>query len=168
MAFVNDVRMVANFWLRSGDANTANNFVTFLEDTLSKFGNKTVGFTRLDSGFCSNEVMSYLESKQMKYIVAARFSHPIQRLIDIHDLWTTIDDGVQICDKVYQANSWSDERRIVIVRQKISERPQATGKQLSLFPEDEVHKNYRCSAYFTNEKYGAIDVCRTYRGRGDA
>jgi len=168
MAFVNDVRMVANFWLRSGDANTANNFVAFLEDTLSKFGNKTVGLTRLDSGFCSNEVMSYLESKQMKYIVAARFSHPIQRLIDMHDLWTTIDDGVQICDKVYQANSWSNERRIVIVRQKISERPQATGKQLSLFPEDEVHKNYRYSAYFTNEKYGAIDVWRTYRGRGDA
>ncbi len=78
MAFVNDVRMVANFWLRSGDANTANNFVAFFEDTLSKFGNKTVGLTRLDSGFCSNEVMSYLESKQMKYIVAARFSHSIR------------------------------------------------------------------------------------------
>jgi len=54
IAFVNDVRMVANFWLRSGDARSANNFVSFLEDTLSKFGDKKVGLTRLDSGFCSD------------------------------------------------------------------------------------------------------------------
>ncbi len=155
IAFVNDARLVANFWLRSGNTNSANNFVAFLEDTLAKFGDKTVGLTRLDSGFCSNEVMTCLESKDMKYIVAAKFTHPIQRLINTNDLWLTIDEGIQICDKTYQANTWEDERRIVIVRQKISERPQATGKQLSLFPEDEVHRNYRYSAYFTNEKYSA-------------
>ena len=77
--------MVANFWLRSGDASSANNFVSFLEDTLSKFGDKKVGLTRLDSGFCSDEVMSYLKGKSMKYIVVARFTHPIQRLIDTND-----------------------------------------------------------------------------------
>lgn len=168
IAFVNDARLVANFWLRSGNTNSANNFVAFLEDTLAKFGDKTVGLTRLDSGFCSNEVMSYLESKDMKYIVAAKFTHPIQRIINTNDLWLTIDEGIQICDKNYQANTWEEERRIVIVRQKISERPQATGKQLSLFPEDEVHRNYRYSAYFTNEKYSATDVWRNYRNRGDA
>ena len=40
IAFVSDVEMVANFWLRSGDAHTANNFNAFLEETLSFFGSK--------------------------------------------------------------------------------------------------------------------------------
>ena len=34
IAFIADVEFVANFWLRSGDAHTANNFKAFLEETL--------------------------------------------------------------------------------------------------------------------------------------
>ena len=43
--------MVANFWLRSGNTSSANNFVGFLEETLLNFGDKKVGLVRLDSGF---------------------------------------------------------------------------------------------------------------------
>lgn len=39
---------------------------------------------------------------------------------------------------------------------------------LSLFPEDETHRNYRYSAYITNQEQSATDVWRTYRNRGDA
>jgi hypothetical protein len=37
---VNDAKMVDNFWFRSGDTSSANNFVGFLEETLSNFGVK--------------------------------------------------------------------------------------------------------------------------------
>jgi hypothetical protein len=37
MAFVSEIEMVANFWLRSGDAHTANNFKAFLEETRCYF-----------------------------------------------------------------------------------------------------------------------------------
>ena len=168
IAFVNDVKMVANFWLRSGNSSSANNFVGFLEDTLSVFGDKKVGLVRLDSGFFSKDIMDYLEQKQLKYIVAAKFTHPIQHLIDKQDFWIQVDDGVEICDKQYQANTWQEPRRIVVVRQKISRRPQATGRTLSLFPDDEIHRNYRYSAYITNNEYAATDVWRNYRQRGDA
>jgi len=43
IAFVSEIEMVANFWLRSGDAHTANNFKAFLEETLSFFGRKKIG-----------------------------------------------------------------------------------------------------------------------------
>jgi hypothetical protein len=168
IAFVNDVKMVANFWLRSGNSSSANNFVGFLEDTLSVFGDKKVGLVRLDSGFFSKDIMDYLEQKQLKYIVAAKFTHPIQHLIDKQDFWIQVDDGIEICDKQYQANTWQEPRRIVVVRQKISRRPQATGRTLSLFPDDEIHRNYRYSAYITNNEYAATDVWRNYRQRGDA
>lgn len=168
IAFVNDVRMVANFWLRSGNASSANNFVAFLENTLANFGDKKVGLVRIDSGFFQKEILDYLEQKQLNYIVAAKFTHPIQRLIDKQEAWLRVDDGIEICDKTYQANNWEQARRIVIVRQKLDEKPNVPGKQLSLFEEDEIHKNYRYSAYVTNQEYGAVDVWRNYRARGDA
>ncbi|WP_206366747.1 transposase [Sphingobacterium sp. SGL-16] len=37
-----------------------------------------------------------------------------------------------------------------------------------LFPDDEIHRNYRYSAYFTNNEFAATDVWRMYRQRGDA
>ena len=112
--------------------------------------------------------MNYLENRKLNYIIAAKFTHPIQHLVDRQDFWLKVDDGIEICDKTYQSNSWEKSRRIVIVRQKIAERPNAAGRMLSLFPEDEIHRNYRYSAYFTNAEYSAVDVWRTYRARGDA
>ena len=59
-------------WLRSGDASSANNFLSFLEDTLSKLKNKTVSLIRLDSGFFQSDILEYLEKKTLEYVVAAR------------------------------------------------------------------------------------------------
>ena len=36
IAFIADVKLVANMWLRSGDTSSSNNFLSFLEDTLAK------------------------------------------------------------------------------------------------------------------------------------
>ena len=168
IAFINDMRIVANFWLRSGDTSASNNFLLFLENTLEKLECKKVSLIRLDSGFCSGEIMDYLENKPYNYIIAAKFYKPIQYLIAGNEAWLHIDEGIEICEKEYQAESWGKARRLVIVRQKISVRPQATGKTLSLFPEMEEYKNYRYSAYFTNIDYAPSEVWRLYRGRGDA
>ena len=170
IAFINDLRLVTNFWLRSGDTASSSNFLSFLENTLEKLENKKVSLVRLDSGFCSDDIMSYLEDKPkpLRYIVAAKFYHPIQRLIAGSENWIPLDDGIEICEKQYQAQGWKTARRMVIVRQKISVRPQATGKMLSLFPEEEIHRNYRYSAYFTNLDFAPAEVWRLYCPRGDA
>jgi len=168
IAFANDLRLVVNFWLRSGDTASSSNFLSFLENTLEKFENKKVSLIRLDSGFCSDEIMTYIEEKLLKYIIAARFHHPIQRLIAGSGNWILLDNGIEICEQTYQANGWKKPRRIIIVRQKISVRPEATGKTLTLFPEEETYRKYRYSAYFTNLDFAAAEVWRTYCGRGDA
>jgi hypothetical protein len=168
IAFISDIKLVANMWLRSGNTSSANNFLGFLEDTLSKLKNKTVSLIRLDSGFFQSDILDYLEAKTLDYIVAARFSHPIQKLIANSNNWIVLDQGIEICEQYYQSNSWSKPRRIVIVRQKIKDRPQAPCKQLSLFLEEEIYKNYRYSAYVTNLKFASAEIWRLYRGRGDA
>lgn len=168
IAFIADVKLVANMWLRSGDASSANNFLSFLEDTLSKLKNKTVSLIRLDSGFFQSDILDYLEEKTLEYIVAAKFTQPIQRIIDASTNWILLDTGIEICEQMYKSDSWTRSRRMVIVRQQIKERPQAPGKQLSLFSEEEIHRNYRYSAYVTNMKLAPAEVWRLYRGRGDA
>ena len=64
IAFIADVKLVANMWLRSGNTSSSNNFLSFLEDTLSKLKNKTVSLIRLDSGFFNTDILDYLETSQ--------------------------------------------------------------------------------------------------------
>jgi hypothetical protein len=168
IAFIDDVKLVANMWLRSGDTSSANNFLSFLEDTLSKLKNKTVSLIRLDSGFFQSNILDYLEQKTMSYIIAAKFTHPIQRVIKESTSWIVLDTGIEICEQVYQSDSWQVPRRLVIVRQKIKDRPNAPGKQLRIFLEEEVFKNYRYSAYVTNMNLAPAEIWRLYRGRANA
>ena len=168
IAFIDDVKLVANMWLRSGDTSSANNFLSFLEDTLSKLKNKTVSLIRLDSGFFQSNILDYLEQKAMSYIIAAKFTHPIQRVIKESTSWIVLDTGIEICEQVYQSDSWQVPRRLVIVRQKIKDRPNAPGKQLRMFLEEEVFKNYRYSAYVTNMNLAPAEIWRLYRGRANA
>ncbi|MDP3442135.1 MAG: IS1380 family transposase [Ignavibacteria bacterium] len=168
IAFIADVKLVANMWLRSGNTSSANNFLSFLEDTLSKLKNKTIGLIRLDSGFFQSDILDYLEEKVMDYIVAVKFTQPIQRLIQSSTNWIILDTGIEICEQLYQSDSWQKPRRVVVVRQRIKDRPKAPGKQLTLFAEEEIYRNYRYSAYVTNLKLPAAEIWRLYRGRGDA
>jgi hypothetical protein len=168
IAFIADVKLVANMWLRSGDSSSSNNFLGFLEDTLSKLKNKTVSLIRLDSGFCSSEILDYLESKSLSYIVASKFTHPIQRLIANSRNWILLENGIEICEQNYQSDSWAKPRRVVIVRQRMKERPKAPGKQLKLFAEQEIYNNYRYTAYVTNITFAPAEVWRLYRARAEA
>ncbi len=168
IAFIADVKLVANMWLRSGNTSSANNFLSFLEDTLSKLKSKKIGLIRLDSGFFQSDILDYLEEKAMNYITAIKFTRPIQRLIHASTNWVVLDTGIEICEQLYQGDSWKKPRRIVMVRQKIKDRPKAPGKQLTLFAEEEIYKNYRYSAYVTNLEFSSCEIWRLYRGRGDA
>ena len=64
LAFIEETRMVANFWLRSGNAYTSNNFQGFLADTIEKLNGKKIGLFRGDSGFYGKEVFDYLEENE--------------------------------------------------------------------------------------------------------
>ena len=103
----------------------------------------------------------------MDYVVAVKFSSPIQKLIAASINWLLLDTGIEICEQMYQGDSWDKPRTIVIARQRIKDRPQATGKQLRLFSEEEIYRNNRYSAYVTNLKFAPAEIWRLYRGRGD-
>lgn len=105
IAFVADIEMVANFWLRSGDSHSANNFQAFLEETLGYFPGKRIGLLRLDSGFYSQETLDYLDGKEQKiqYIIAVPMYYSVQRSIVSVKNWLRLDAGIEICEFSFQA-----------------------------------------------------------------
>ncbi len=167
MAFVDECKMVVNFWLRSGDAYTTNNFLSFLEDTFERMAGKCISLLRADSGFYGKEVFEYLESKKTKYIIVARHYSTIQRKVAGIENWWNIDDGLQIAETTYQSDTWEQPRRLIVVRQHIQKRPKATGKQLKLFKEEGIYRNYRYSCYMTNLEFSPQVVWNMYKGRAD-
>ena len=168
MAFVADVNLIANFWLRSGDTSSSNNFKAFFEDTISKIKNKTIGLIRMDSGFFSNDILTMIEQKAIHYIVSVKFYRPIQKEISLQQNWIKIEEGIEIAETMYKAESWGSARRIIIVRQKLADRPTAVGKTLSIFEGTEFYRRHRYSAYVTNMKLSSLEVWRLYRGRADS
>jgi hypothetical protein len=167
LAFIADAEMVANFWLRGGAAHTANNFEAFLVQTLAHLQNKKIGLLRADSGFYDRKIFELLEKKEnsISYIIACPMYQTIQRKIHSQKTWLKLDDGIEIADTTYQSDQWKDSRRLIIVRQKIAERPKAIGKQLKLYQQDDQMNRYRYSCYITNLTLPAPEVWRLYRNR---
>lgn len=167
LAFVDECKMVANFWLRSGNAYTTNNFLSFLEDTMARLKGKKVSLLRADSGFYSKEIFDYVEKKDINYIIVARHYGAIQRKIAGLKNWWVLGKGLEITETTYQSDTWESPRRLVVVRQQIDKRPKATGKQLQLFKEEGIFENYRYSCYITNLDLSPKMVWDMYRGRAD-
>ena len=171
LAFISDVRMIANYWLRPGNTSASTNYISFLDDTLSRLQNKKVGLIRMDSGFFSGNIMNYLEDNQLPYIIACRFNNRIKYRLTHETAWVEVTDGLDISETTYKSYSWEKPRRIIMVMQEIQKRPMAAGKQikqLELFEDEEDFGKYRYSCYVTNLILPAKVVYDTYRGRADS
>ena len=171
LAFISDVRMIANYWLRPGNTSSNINYIAFLEDTLSRLGDKRVGLVRMDSGFFAKNILDCLERKKLHYIVACRFNNRIKYSLTHERTWIEITDGLEISETTYQANGWEKPRRIVMVRQEIEKRPNAAGKpirQLVLSENENDFGKYRYSCFVTDLELPAKIVYDSYRGRADS
>lgn len=166
LAFVTEARLVANFWLRPGDAHSANNVLQFIESTLHHLGSKAVGLLRADSGFFDQAVLKLLEDKRIHYIISARLTQGLQQAIVRDGRWFALAIGLELAEIAYQDNSWDTARRIVVVRQSIK-RKTAPGKTLSLFADDPDIQGWRYGAMVTSLSLPAMEVWRSYRGRAD-
>jgi DDE family transposase len=163
VAVVGQARLVAGFWLRSGDTRSDNNIIAFTEQVLSQLPRHLrVGLIRADSGFLDHGWLSYLEQKRLGYIVVARLVKPLKQLAQSTRNWTPTGlPGMEVAEENYQGWAWASGRRVVLIRHEIKERPDAGGKMLW---ED---KTYRYQALMTNLplSVGGLQVWQDYNGR---
>lgn len=157
---VAEVPQVAHFWLRPGNTACVSGAATFLGDTLARLPHHVrVALVRSDSGFCTRAMIAELDTRGLHYILTAALRTPIRTLCRHDDAaWTaTAVPGIEVQDITHEG------ARLVVLRQRTSERPQAGGKLLLEMP------GYKFQALRTNlpASVSALEVWRRYNGRAD-
>ena len=132
LAVLAEVRLVAQLWLRPGNASCGSNVTAFFldlwENLPSHIRRRGV---RADSGFCLPELLALWEQLKLPYVVVAQLSDPIQRLIKGDLVWTATEvPGTEVAELEYQALSWPHPRRLVLLRHRVSDDEERGGKRL--------------------------------------
>jgi hypothetical protein len=155
-------KLIANYWLRSGNSACVNGAAEFLRQTVNGLPKHIrLQLVRGDAGFGDASVRQACVTLGLKYIFAARLTQKLQSLCRHHpEHWKPTElDGLE----VQEIEGQELGQRLIIVRQRIAQRPQAGGKML--FDLD----GYRFQALVTNlpNCVDALTVWRRYQGRAD-
>ena len=143
-----------NFWNRSGNTKSSNGIVDFYEQTIRFIDGIEIERVLADSGYYSREFIQKLEEDGIVYVISVPMYQFFQRIIYALDNWIKIDEGLEVNELRYSHldEIWGGERRYIVVRQEIKRRPKATGKQLTLFMDEDYGKEYRHSLFITNDQ----------------
>lgn len=162
LAVLSEVKLVAQFWLRSGDAHCASNVVGFTQELLANLPRHLrLRLIRADSGFHFDPWLALLEEKGLRYIVVADLSVRVQTHIKKETRWQpTAVPGVEVTDLIYESKYASRSRRMVILRRRVEDE-RGGGKLLVSCP------GYKYQALLTNLPWtvGPLEVWRDYNGR---
>jgi hypothetical protein len=161
MAFAAECRMVINAWLRPGNTTDGSNVENFFREVLGILGHRhRVGLVRADSGFCIGTFLDLLEENRLDYIIVCRLMAVLRRQIAGLKDWVPLAENIAASECPYQAEGWSQPRRVVVLRFTTQERP--TGQMLLEVP------GYTYAVYVTNLRLSAIHVRQLYLGRADS
>ncbi len=167
VAFLAEGRRLLWAVLRSGNSGSANGCVEFLKQALTVLpeGHR-IGLVRADAGFFEKRLLEYLESQKLPYIIVARLTAVVRKLV-IHQIpstaWRVVARGVEVADLEVSLPNWrAVKRRFVCLRQEIFERPEARGRRLIEYP------GYTYRVMVTSVPYAAEVVSRMYVGRADS
>ncbi len=157
-----EMKVVAQYWLRRGDSACANGAAEFVGQCIDRLPSHIrIGLVRGDSGFCTESVKQAARQRGAHYILVNRLHDKVQMLCRHDDRhWQPTEvPGLDI-QKVPQQGG----ERLVVIRQRIAQRPQAGGKTLVDVP------GYRFQALVTDlpDSIRPLDVWRRYNGRADS
>lgn len=161
IAFIDQTKMIANAWMRSGDTVALSNYQEFLNETFDVcLKDKKVGLVRADSGFYSDSFLSWFEQRKINYVVAVKFYENIKYTIGNITKWVSITKGLDVASLRFKPDNGT-ERRYIIVRKLTEQYPKAGGKLLFEEP------TYRYSAYVTNIELPVDQIYNIYNTRAD-
>jgi Transposase DDE domain group 1 len=163
LAVMAEAKLVVGFWLRPGNTRCDNNVVAFTQELLGRLPRYIrIGLVRADSGFFEESWLQLLEKLGLAYIVVGRLHEPLRQLIRTSTRWGKTDVvGREVAEELFQAWSWGCLRRVILIRHRCAERPEAAGKALVECP------GYVYQTLVTSlpSSVPAIEVWRRYNGR---
>jgi len=157
-----EAKLIANYWLRPGNTACVNGAAEFLRQTVTTLPHHIrLGLVRGDAGFGDARVQDACETLGLKFIFVAKLTQKVQTLCRHgEEHWQATEvDGLA----VQEVELDRPGRRLIVVRQRVTERPQAGGKTLFEL------EGYRFQALVTNlpRSVDALHVWRRYNGRAD-
>lgn len=157
-----EAKLIAHYGLRSGNSACVNGAAEFLRQTVTALPHHIrIGLVRGDAGFGDASVQDACEALGLKFIFVAKLTQKVQSLCRHDEAHWQATDGPGI--SVQEVALDRPGRRLIVIRQRVSQRPQAGGK--TLFELD----GYRFQALVTNRpsSVDALAVWRRYNGRAD-
>ncbi len=172
ISFLNGSRYVVNLWNRAGNAFSSENIVEFAGQTFKRLeGLVNILGVLADSSFYDIKFIQFLESLNRKYIIAVKFYSNIQSKLYSHQQWKKVTEDIEVCEFMFRHREgcWDRDRRYFAIRRRVEKNREkdAVGKQLTLFPLNELTLEYRYSVYITNYDDDILDLWRLYRSRID-
>ena len=155
-------KLIAHFWLRPGNTACLSGAERFLSEALARMpAGVRVGLVRADSGFHAEKFLQAVETAGVAFIVAVPMRAAIRGLCR-HDDGAWEDTPVRGL-QIQEVPGRSEGRRLIVLRQRIEDRPQAGGRMLLEVP------GYKFQAFETNlpGSVAAVEVWRRYNGRAD-
>ena len=121
LAVLGEAYFILHGWLRSGNTRAGRGVVEFLKEALAKLPRlEWIRVVRADSGFFAQELLQYLESRKLHYIVVARMTSWLKREAARVQEWRERTRATRGEFRL-QLFGWDQERRLVVVREQLRE-----------------------------------------------
>ncbi len=139
MAFISQTRMVANAWLRPGNTAESSSCKAFLQETIEEILTEIrIGLVRADSGFYTEEILSYIELQNLNYIIATSMYLNINNEVYGLDDWISFCPGIEV-NQMYFEHEKGTKRRYIVVRKEVEKRPKQQENYYSkTFPDVDI------------------------------
>ncbi len=135
LAVLGEAYFILPGWLRSGNTTAGRGVVEFLKEALAKLeGREWIRVVRADSGFFAQELLQYLESLGLRYIVVARMTSWLKREAARVKEWRALDASYSGGEFHLQLFGWDQARRFVVVREQLRETKRSPGRKLFEVP----------------------------------
>ena len=139
------------------------------QSTFSRFFKKQNSLLRFDSGFFSQKIMKLLEAqdKPIPYIIRGKMTPGIAQLIQQQTAWYANNDvvqGAEYCTTTFQASTWDQPRKVVIVRVPKSRKTH----QPTLFEHINIFDSFEYKVFVTSVTFSASVVHSLYNKRANA
>jgi hypothetical protein len=160
LAVLGEANFILHGWLRSGNTRSDSGVVEFLKEGLAKLESRRwIRVIRADSGFCAQELLPYLESLELHYIVVARLTKWLKREAARVQEWRALDATYAVGEFRLKLLGWDRERRFVAVREQVRETKRSLGRKLLEVP------GYTFRVFVTNRTEAPEEIWRDYNQR---
>ena len=162
LAVLSEAHFLLHGWLRSGNCGTARGVEEFLKEALALWGQRQkIRLLRADSGFFEDLLLSFLEQRQIPYIVVARLTKWVKRAAQRVEQWRELDGDYAVGEFRLKLLGWKLERRFVVVRERVREGRDSVGRKLLDVP------GYTFRVFVTSDPAAPEQIWRDYNRRAD-